>query len=727
MGALQMGRSAYGTTAHDRCTAPDSLGREDSRDELRTRGSTARSFSWSEAILLGLCAFSFLLSTGESAAAPDSEAATSATEEPPLELGLDPDVDEDIVFQEIPSVFGVSRFEQKVTEAPSFVTLITSDEIEKFGYRTLGEALASVTGFFTTYDRNYLRLGVRGFNRPGDFNSRVLLLVDGHRLNDNLYDQAGLGTESLVDVDLIDRVEVIRGPSSSLYGTNAFFGVINVITKRGRDIKGAELSVEAASFDTWRVRGTYGDKFANGLELILSGSYYDSSGQALLFYPEFDDPATNNGYTRHADYDNFPTFFGKLSFRDFTLQGGLVSREKGIPTAAYGTVFPTSETNSLDEHSYIFLKYEHQFASQLNVYGRVYYDRFYYRGNYLYDVPPDLVLNRDRSTGEWWGFETKVDKRVFDSHKLTGGIEFRQHFRQDLWNADVDPPPTIVYLDEERDTWDVAAFLQWEWSIIDNLILNAGVRFDYFESFGDTWNPRAALIYNLQKTTFKVLYGSAFRGPNAYERFYEGTGFQPNPDLGPERVQTTELVVEHRLNRNFQGTVAGYYYWINDLVDQHQENPPGGPIIWKNRGKTQALGLELQMEMADWSRFGLDGRLGYALQRAEDRLSGERLTNSPTHKLNFNLTAPFVRDQLFGSFELLYLSGRDTLAGDKTDDHTITNLTLFNKNSIEGLEISASVKNLFDEKYSDPGSSEQVQDQIEQDGRTFWFKIKYGF
>ncbi|MBW2421993.1 MAG: hypothetical protein JRH19_25890, partial [Deltaproteobacteria bacterium] len=113
---------------------------------MRTRGSTARSFSWSGAILLGLCAFSFLLSTGESAAAPDSEAATSATEEPPLELGLDPDVDEDIVFQEIPSVFGVSRFEQKVTEAPSFVTLITSDEIEKFGYRTLGEALASVTG-----------------------------------------------------------------------------------------------------------------------------------------------------------------------------------------------------------------------------------------------------------------------------------------------------------------------------------------------------------------------------------------------------------------------------------------------------------------------------------------------------------------------------------------------------------------------------------------------------
>lgn len=165
---------------------------------------------------------------------------------------LEFDAEEAIVFQEIPSVYGVSKFEQKVTEAPSFVTLITSDEIRKYGYRTLAEVLASVTGFFVTYDRNYNYLGVRGFNRPGDFNTRILILVDGHRLNDNLYDQGAIGTESPIDVDLIDRVEVIRGPSSSLYGTNAFFGVINVITKRGRDIKGIEVSGEIGSWESYK-------------------------------------------------------------------------------------------------------------------------------------------------------------------------------------------------------------------------------------------------------------------------------------------------------------------------------------------------------------------------------------------------------------------------------------------------------------------------------------------
>ncbi len=144
-----------------------------------------------------------------------------------------------MLFQEIPSVYGASRYEQKVTEAPSSVSIVTSADIKHYGYRNLGEILESVPGLYTTYDRNYSYLGMRGFARAGDYNTRVLLLVDGHRLNDAVYDQAPIGTDFPVDVDLIDRVEIIRGPSSSIYGTNAFLGVINVITKRGRDLRGS--------------------------------------------------------------------------------------------------------------------------------------------------------------------------------------------------------------------------------------------------------------------------------------------------------------------------------------------------------------------------------------------------------------------------------------------------------------------------------------------------------
>src|SRR3989454_669560 len=147
-------------------------------------------------------------------------------------------------------VYGASKHDQKVTEAPSFVSVVTSEDIARYGYRTLADVLRSVHGFYTTYDRNYTYLGVRGFSRPSDYNSRFLLLVDGHRINDNFYGSAYIGTEEVIDVDLIDRVEIIRGPSSSLYGTSAFFAVINVITLKQGDVPRLQLSGTGASYGT---------------------------------------------------------------------------------------------------------------------------------------------------------------------------------------------------------------------------------------------------------------------------------------------------------------------------------------------------------------------------------------------------------------------------------------------------------------------------------------------
>ncbi len=163
---------------------------------------------------------------------------------------------EQLMKIEVATVSTASKFEQKVTEAPSSVSIVSADEIKKYGYRTLADILRSLRSFYITYDRNYSYVGVRGFGRSGDYNTRILLLVDGHRINDNLYNAAPLGTEFVVDVDLIDRVEVIRGPGSSLYGNNAFFAVVNVITRQGRNLGGVEVSGEAGSFDTYKGRLT---------------------------------------------------------------------------------------------------------------------------------------------------------------------------------------------------------------------------------------------------------------------------------------------------------------------------------------------------------------------------------------------------------------------------------------------------------------------------------------
>src|ERR1039458_4787042 len=212
---------------------------------------------------------------------------------------------------EVPVVFGASKFEQKATEAPSSVMVITSDEIKKYGYRTLADILQSVQGFYVSYDRNYSFLGSRGVNL-GDYNSRILLLVNGHRLNNNRTDGAAIGTDFILDVDLIDHVEIIRGPSAVLYGNNAFFGVINVITRQGKQVDGAEVSAEYAQYDAYKGRVTFGKSFTNGFQFLLSGSWYDSAGPDRLFYKEVNAPDQNNRGAQNMDGDLF-SFFALLT------------------------------------------------------------------------------------------------------------------------------------------------------------------------------------------------------------------------------------------------------------------------------------------------------------------------------------------------------------------------------------------------------------------------------
>ncbi len=232
-------------------------------------------------------------------------------------------------------VYSASKHLQSSGDAPSSVTVITADQIQEQGYRTLADILRTVRSFFVTNDRNYSSLGVRGFARPGDYNTRILLLVDGHRLNDNVYDEAMLGTEFPIDIDLIRRIEIVRGPVSSLYGSNALFAVINIITKQAQDLNGLELSSGAASFNTYQGRISYGRQIKQ-LQFVISGSFYGSRGPNELFFPEFDTTQTNNGFPSHADDDQLGSALATVAFRGLTVQGAYGIREKGIPTKHMG-------------------------------------------------------------------------------------------------------------------------------------------------------------------------------------------------------------------------------------------------------------------------------------------------------------------------------------------------------------------------------------------------------
>lgn len=490
-------------------------------------------------------------------------------------------------------VYSASKFIQKITEAPASVSIVTAADIEDYGYRTLADILRGVRGLDVTYDRNYSYLGARGFNRPGDYNNRILLLVDGYRFNDAVYDATLIGTEFILDVDLIERVEVVRGPGSSIYGSNAFFGVINVITKRGRDFSGAEASGEVASFGAGKMRLTYGRQRDNGAEVLLSASYSGSRGQDLLF-PEFNTSSNNNGIARGLDHDTARRVYGKLSFDNYTLAAVYSERVKGIPTASFGTVFNDTRTRTTDTLTALNLSYDDQLSEQQDITARVYYNGYFYQGTYPWDQPP-VTVNKDMSWGEWWGADMKLVSR-YGMHKLVTGAEHQNNFRQDQKNHDI--APDSLYLDDKRSSTRSALYAQDEITLRENLKLNAGARYDHYSTAGSTVNPRLALIYTPRtETALKLLYGTAFRAPNAYELYFASTDLKPSQNLEPEKITSHELVIEHQIQPDLRLTASAYYNQISNLIDQVID-PADGLLVFQNTGRIRAKGAEFEAERA---------------------------------------------------------------------------------------------------------------------------------
>jgi outer membrane receptor for ferrienterochelin and colicin len=628
---------------------------------------------------------------------------------------------EQLMEVEVDTVYGASRYEQKVSDAPSSVSIVTAEQIRKFGYRTLADILRSVRGFYVTNDRNYSYVGVRGFGRPSDYNSRVLIMVDGHRLNDNLYGGAYVGEDTVIDVDLIDRVEIIRGPSSSLYGNNAFFAVINMITRKGEDLQGVEASAATASDDRYKGRMSYGNLFSNGFQVLLSGSGFDSDGQDALYYKEYDDPATNHGITRHTDYENGFNFFSSISYGDFNLQGAFTSREKGIPTGSYGTDFNDPDNSTRDKYGYVDLKYEKTFDNGLGVVSRAYYNYVGYKGLFLYSG----TVNNDSGRGDQWGLDLMFKKTVMGKHTIIVGSEFEDNLRLDQKNYD--EQPYQLYLDDRRSSWKLALYAQDEFAVCKVLTLNLGLRWDYYNTFGSTVNPRFAVIYKpFEKTVFKFVYGEAFRAPNAYELYYNDSNktTKANLDLKPESIRTYELIYEQYLNKHLHGTLSLFHYDIDNLISQ-VEDANDSLLVYKNIDKSESNGVDLELA-GKWEN-GVEVGGSYSYQYSKDISTGQMLSNSPMHLAKINVVIPLLPEKIFSGIELQYTGKRKTLNYEDAGGYVLANITLFGKSLLKNLDVSASIYNLLDKKYGDPGSSEHRQDIIAQDGRTFRVKLTYKF
>ncbi|HYV86412.1 MAG TPA: TonB-dependent receptor [Patescibacteria group bacterium] len=622
-------------------------------------------------------------------------------------------------------VYAASKHDESTLAAPAAVTVITAEEIREFGYRSVADILNGVRGFFTTYDRNYRYVGVRGFARPGDYNSRLLLLIDGYRINDNIYDAAQVGPELSLDVDLIERVEVVRGPSSSLYGTSAFFGVVNIITKTAREMPGLNGAVGVASWATFEGAVDYGRVWGDHGSILVSGSGWDSGGQDL-FYPEFDTPANNDGVAEDADYESGARFRAAGSAGDWSFEASHGSREKGIPTGAFSTVFGDTRTRTVDAQTYASARWARTLPGAVDFEARLAYNRYDYHGYYVldYGTPgnPFIVVNNDTALGEWWTADVQAAHRFGGHQRLIGGSEYRLNTRQDQRNYDL-----ADYLDDERTSDVLGLYVEDEIAWGRQVTVNVGVRHDQYDTFGGTTNPRLAIIWAPgPHTAVKLLGGRAFRAPNNFELYYNDNGVSEkgNPDLSPETIRTTEIVLEHFLNERVLLTGAAYTYTIDDLISETLD-PSDGLLVFENVSEVRARGLELEIEGRLAS--GLHARFSWATQWSHDETTGTTLTNSPRNLGKLLLAVPAWSGRLTTGIEMLYVGDRVTLQDHTAAAHLLMNLTVTGRLRNGKTEIQGSVYNVPDLTYADPGSGEHVQDTIEQDGRNFRLILRHRF
>jgi outer membrane receptor for ferrienterochelin and colicins len=613
-----------------------------------------------------------------------------------------------------------SKFRQEVREAPASITVVTAEDIRRHGHRTLADVLKSVRGFYTTNDRNYTYIGVRGFARPGDYNTRVLLLINGHRLNDPVYDMAPIGSDFPVDVSLIDHVEIIRGPGSSLYGTNALFAVINVVTRSGGDHAGVRADASVGSLAATGATMSFGRVFSGNRELLVAGSAQRSAGAERLTFPEFANVGNGSSQAVGLDDEDSASLFTSAAAGPFSFLGGVNSRHKQVPTASFVTVFGDDRFKTRDTRAYANITYDGPLGRHWSGTARVAYDLYDYEGLYPLDYDlPEAVLYLDLAKSQTLSSELTARRRLGSAHVLTVGAEARRQFRNHVsafedgsLALNVDRPGTVVGL-----------YAQDEVRVTPWLLVNAGARIDRYPTFGSHATPRVGVVWLPRQTTaVKLLHGRAFRAPNSYELYYYTPMREGGYTLSPEEIQSTELVWEETFSSRVRTSVSAFGYNASELIQQGTVSTPAGEdLYFTNAGDVEAVGLEAEIETR--LARGVNLRFNHAAIRTRDKATRALVSNSPRHLSKIGAQVPLSRLML--GFEGQYVGERLALDGKRLPGFFVPNMTLTSLLSRK-LDVTVGLYNAAGTRFADPGAEEHRQNTIPQDGRTVLARVRMG-
>lgn len=612
-----------------------------------------------------------------------------------------------------------SKYEQDAVEAPSIVYVRTGGEIRAQGYRTLAEVLESLPGIHLRQDRSYAYVGVRGVERPGDYSSRLLLLIDGVRINEAIYDSATAGREFPLDVGLIDRVEFIPGPGSSLYGSNAVLGVVNIVTHTASQLPGAAATLDLGSGVRRKLAATWGGDMGPA-RVLLGLATERSRGQARLYFPEYDSPATNHGLAVGRDGERSDKLFAKARWGDLSFTAALSERLKADPTGGYGVLFNT-RSESLDRLAIADLSYGRRVGEAQEVFARLGVFGYAYRGYGVYGTPQAPLPGASRADARWSSGELRYVWSGWRDHRVLLGVEFQDNWRQDLYSADLEPAPQ-VYTDSHMRSSRHSLFVNDEWQMLPRLRLNLGLRADRQLDGRSTSTPRVAALWSASpQWSFKLQRGSAFREPNISETSYQDTVQAGGGALKVESMRATEITALWRPSARFDASVSLYRLGLSDPINF--VDLPDGRQTYANTGGARTKGVEAEATY-QWSS-GLRLRGSWARQDTLDLTTGAVLSDAPRSvaKLMATVTGPWDGSTL--GLNLVRLGERITLAGARLAPYLRVNAQLSIAPPGERWSSALGVFNLTGTRYADPGGPEHLQDSLAQDGRQF--RVQFGW
>ncbi|HEY3233502.1 MAG TPA: PEGA domain-containing protein, partial [Polyangiaceae bacterium] len=337
----------------------------------------------------------------------------------------------DLVLTQSEEVVAASRTAESVEDAPSSVSIVPRQEIRRLEYPTIAEAGRSVRGFYFSDDRSYVTLGSRGIGRLGSYGNRFLVLQDGQPTNDNWLGSSYLGYDALSDLGDVERIEFVRGPGSVLYGTSAFSGVINLITRDREVPPGVEMGVGTALDGVAHARARGDIKFGKDAGMWTSISGARSRGRDF-FFPQFvaDTPPEIAGNARGVDGFNAGTLHGRAYFRDWNLQWFAHLHEKHMPTGEFDTTLGDGRTRQRDTRLFLEAKGEPEIARGLKLLSRLHLNHYRFDGYYARQ-PVDGGVEIDTFRGSWMGLEERLTWSPTPSVRVMAGGEGQLHFQVD--------------------------------------------------------------------------------------------------------------------------------------------------------------------------------------------------------------------------------------------------------------------------------------------------------